>query len=269
MIRVLICDDNCVRRTGLRSILEDEPNVDVVADVDSCALDDDAEAPNGTTVLPRTAPVSVDREEIDLVLLGLVLPVADGLKALERISQRFAGRPVLVVGAHEGALYGRQVLEVGGSGYLSHRADAWQLVKAVRVVAAGDWYITPAVETSMVGFRRRSGAEASASLLSPRELEVVCHIAVGRSTREIAADLDISPKTVSTYRTRVQKKLDLNNDVEITHYALQSDLVSLGETQSANHAAPDDASGDAPRTASTPLSRRDVVARSLRRAQAS
>ncbi len=208
MIRVLICDDHPVVREGLKTILAPEREI-VVA----------GEAANAQDAL------SLARETpFDLVLLDISLPGMDGIDLLKELKRRYPRLVVLIVTIHTEADYAVRALRAGASGYVVKDAAPEQLVEAIRHVAAGGRYITPGVAEQLAFVVSSSPQPHEA--LSDREYRVMCLIASGKTLSEIAAELGLSPKTISTYRGRVLEKMGMRTNSELTHYAFQHGLVS-------------------------------------------
>jgi DNA-binding NarL/FixJ family response regulator len=213
-IRIVLADDHPVLRTGLRTLLEQEPDMTVVG-----------EAGDG-----REAVALAQRLRPDVVIMDISMPALDGLEATRQI--RAAGLPtgVLILTVHAQERYLFPVLKAGASGYLNKTAADTELVQAVRTVASGGAFLRPADTRRLLEdfvARVQSGEERdSYERLSDREREVLKLVAVGHTAREIADQLNISPKSVETYRARIMEKLELSTRADLVRYALRRGLLT-------------------------------------------
>jgi DNA-binding NarL/FixJ family response regulator len=206
-LRIFLADDHVVMREGLRSLVNAQPDMNVVGEAD-----------NG-----RTALLKARELQPDVVVMDVSMPDLNGIQVTERLKRVCQKITVLVLTAHDDSGYLRQVLEVGASGYVLKKAAAEELIKAIRVVASGGVYLDPALAGKVVGgyvSRRRSGG-APLSDLSEREAEVLRLVAWGYTNKEIAGYLNISVKTVESHKANLMQKLDLKSRVEIVRYALR------------------------------------------------
>jgi|SRR5450755_245944 DNA-binding NarL/FixJ family response regulator len=218
MIRVLLVDDQALVRGGFRSILEGQDDIEVVGEAA-----DGVEAINECV---RSAP--------DVVLMDVRMPRLDGIEATRRLlSQvRFSGR-VLMLTTFDHDEYVYEALRAGASGFLLKSAPPRELAAAVRTVAAGDALLAPQITRRMIEeYVRRprpgSGTPTALAALTPRELAVLQHIALGQSNIEIAAELFLSVPTVKTYVTRILAKLQLRDRVHAVVLAYECGLVQPG-----------------------------------------
>ncbi|MCA1323142.1 response regulator transcription factor [Herbaspirillum sp. alder98] len=213
-IRILLCDDHRIVREGLKQILADTPDIEVAAE---CA--------SGPEVLQKARV-----EAIDLVLLDIAIPVQDGLDVLRQIKQEMPRLPVLMLSTYPEKQYAARCYKLGAAGYVNKSADTEQLVAAIRKAAGGGIYVSPQMaETLASRLGARSAAEQPAAheSLSHREYQVFSLIAAGRSVKEIADQLGLSPNTVSTYRSRILEKTGASNDVGIAMYAVRHQLMPV------------------------------------------
>lgn len=210
MIRLLICDDHALVRRGLRQILAEAPDVEVVA-----------EAADGPQAL-----ACIRRDHIDVVLLDIALPGRDGLDVLKQIHQEFPKLAVLVVSTYPEKQYALRCLRLGALGYLNKGVDPAELIAAIRKLASGGLYVSPLVAEALAAAVRHETERPPHELLSAREYQVFTLIAAGRSLTEIAATLSLSLNTVSTYRARIMQKIRTSNDVETALYAVRHHLVN-------------------------------------------
>jgi DNA-binding NarL/FixJ family response regulator len=218
VIRIVIVDDQAMVRSGLRSLLEDEPDLQVVG-----------EAADGETGLAL-----VRRHRPDVVLMDIRMPVLDGIAATRRIGAEGLAARVLVLTTFDLDEYVFKALRAGASGLLLKDATAEQLVAAVRTVAAGDALLDPAVTRRVIDAYVASSptetpADAMLADLTAREVEVLRLIAHGRSNREIAAALFVGEATAKTHVSNVLGKLGLRDRVQAVIRAYESGLVRPGE----------------------------------------
>jgi two-component system invasion response regulator UvrY len=209
MTRALIVDDHTITRAGLRRILSDAAQSIILG-----------EAANGAEALEL-----VRSQQWDIVMLDISLPDRSGLDVLKAIKKARPALPVLVLSMYPADQYALRVLRAGGAGYLTKESAPDQLLEAVRKVTAGMRYITPEVAECIAQDWNRNPVQPVHETLSDREFEVMRLIASGKSVGDIARDLTLSVKTVSTYRTRVLQKLHLRHNAELTHYAVINNLI--------------------------------------------
>lgn len=210
MTRALIVDDHTITRAGLRRILADGTPPLVVG-----------EAANAAEALDL-----VTAQAWDIVMLDISLPDRSGLDVLKAIKKARPALPVLVLSMYPVDQYALRVLRAGGAGYLTKESAPDQLLEAVRRVTAGLRYITPEVAECIAQDWNRGPVQSMHEALSDREFEVMRMIASGKTVGEIARELFLSVKTVSTYRTRVLQKLHLRHNAELTHYAVVNKLIN-------------------------------------------
>lgn len=210
-IRVLIVDDHTIVRSGVRLLLEGEPDIDVVG-----------EALDGGEALDR-----VQALRPNVVLMDIAMPVMDGLEATRRIKAQWSEVNVLVLTMHRSDDYFFEMLKSGASGYVLKSADTGELINAVRVVARGEVYLYPTMARQLVQdyVSRVGGSFESEVPLSPREREVMRLLAEGYSNKEIAEKLVVSPSTVHTHRSNLMSKLGLSSRRELIRYARKYGLL--------------------------------------------
>ena len=210
-IRVMLVDDHALVRSGLRALLECEPDFEVVG-----------EASSGEEAVERVAECLPD-----VVLMDLTMPGMTGLQATRRITAGAVPCRVVVLTMHRAEDYLITVLEAGGSGYLTKDSLDAELVEAVRTVASGHVFLYPsAARLLLESYRTPRVAQDPVELLSGRELEVLIRTVEGFTASEIGERLQISPKTVDTYRQRTMEKLDLHHRSELVRFALERGLLS-------------------------------------------
>jgi two-component system invasion response regulator UvrY len=206
MIRVLITDDHPIVRRGLKQIVADEADMSVT------------EAGTGSEALGL-----IDSEEFNLVLLDLSMPGLSGLEVLSQIRVRRPQLPVLVLSGHAEAEFAVRIIKAGASGYLNKHLAPEELVTAIRRVMSGKRYIGPAVAELIADSLGKDDVARHASL-SDREFQVMLLIAAGKTVSEIAVEIALSVKTVSTYRARILEKMSLKNNAELMRYVVENNI---------------------------------------------
>jgi two-component system, NarL family, invasion response regulator UvrY len=209
MIRIGIVDDHAIVRAGLRQLLADEVDFRVTA-----------EAANG-----REALEIARGDDVDVLLMDLSMPDQGGVDALAAIRARRPELPVLILSGFPEAHYATTLLRQGAAGYLNKECDPAEIATAIRTVARGRRYITPAVAELLADGLAGDGDKPPHDSLSPRELQVFLRLAGGETVGHIAEAMHLSVKTVSTYRARVLDKLALASNSELTYYALKNGLI--------------------------------------------
>jgi DNA-binding NarL/FixJ family response regulator len=209
MIRALIADDHAVVRQGLKQILGDMPEM-VVA----------GEATTGQEVLDK-----VRAETWDVVVLDISMPDRSGLDVLKQLRSERPRLPVLVLSMHSEDQYAVRVLKAGASGYLTKDSAPDELVKAIRKVVSGGTYVSSFLAEKLAFEVGTDSSRLPHETLSDREFQVLRLIAAGESVTEIAAELYLSVKTVSTYRARMLEKMNLTTNAELIHYAMRNHLI--------------------------------------------
>jgi two-component system invasion response regulator UvrY len=209
MIRVLFVEDHAIVREGLKQILADTDDI-IVAD----------EAANGEEALEK-----VPKGNFDVIVLDISMPGRSGLEVLTDIKSLRPGLPVLILSMYPEELYAIRAFKGGASGYLSKESAPTELITAIRKVSSGGKYISPALAENLVINLGEDNGKPLHEKLSEREYQILCMIASGKAGKEIAAELRLSAKTISTYRTRVLEKMGMRTNAELTHYALQNKLV--------------------------------------------
>lgn len=207
-LRVFLADDHPVVREGLKALINAQTDMEVVG-----------EAGDGLGACEQ-----VSQLRPDVVVLDVSMPGLSGAQAAERLRQTCPEIKVVALTVHEDRGYLRQLLEAGAVGYVLKRAAAQELIRAIQAVAGGGVYLDPALAGKVVGgFVRKSHGrvEAEGGDLSEREAEVVRLVAAGHSNKEIAGHLELSVKTVETYKARSLEKLGLHSRADLVRYALQ------------------------------------------------
>lgn len=209
MLKILIADDHPVFRQGLRQILS-EANDMVVA----------CEVSNGLEVLDR-----VRTGCCDVILLDISLPGRNGIDILKQLKKERPGLPVLILTMHPEEQYAVRALKAGASGYLTKESTPSELIAAIRKVSAGGKYVSSSLAEKLACELGRIDEKAPHETLSDREYQIMILIASGKTVTEIAENLSLSIKTVSTYRSRILEKMTMKNSAELTYYAIKNQLV--------------------------------------------
>ena len=209
MIRIAIVDDHAIVRAGLRQFFADQVDFVVVA-----------EAANG-----REALDIVRKGEVDVVLLDISMPGQGGVDTLAAIRARAPDLPVLILSGFAEEHYATALLRQGASGYLNKDCDPEEIVRAIRTVYRGGKYVTASMAERLAESLGGGGDKAPHELLSERELQVFLRLAQGETIGHTAESMSLSVKTVSTYRTRVMEKMQLESNSDLTYYALKNGLI--------------------------------------------
>ncbi len=210
MTRVLIADDHEVVLRGLRDILTTRLACDLEV----------GEARSATEAINLLL-----RNEWDVVILDINMPGRSGLEVLEEAKRLRAKTPVLILTSYAEEQFALRSFKMGASGYLTKQSVSDELIAAVRRILAGGKYVTASLAERLASSLGSIGENAPHEALTLRELQVLHLVALGKSTREIADELALSPKTVATYRARISEKTGLKTNVEIARYALKQGLV--------------------------------------------
>ena len=209
MIRIIIADDHPIVRAGMKQIISEAADL-MVAD----------EADDGRKLLAK-----IRAESFDLVILDITMPHKDGMDVLKQLQVEKPKLPVIVLSIHPEDQYALRVLKAGASGYVTKSSAPDELINAIHKVCRGGKYISPAIAERLAFQLGSDFGKLPHEALSDREYQVLCLLASGKTVSEIAAELALSVKTVSTYRTRILEKMNLKNNAELIHYAFQNKLV--------------------------------------------
>lgn len=208
-IRLGLFDDHDIVRAGFRHILESHPDVQIVAE-------------GGTA---REALAAARGIPMDVLVCDLSLPDLSGIDVLRQVRGGHPELSILILSAYSEEQYGLNVLKAGASGFLSKELAPDQLVAAVRTVAAGRRYVSPKLAEMLAGGLTGDIEQPPHLKLSEREFQIFAKLAVGRSVTEIANDLCLSTKTVSTYRARLLEKMNFRTNADLTQYAVRQRLI--------------------------------------------
>lgn len=207
-IRILLVDDHPVLRAGVRALLAAEPDLDVIG-----------EASDGPSALAM-----VESLKPDLVVMDVSLPGPSGAEVTTELKQLYPSLHVLALSVHEELAFARMLLDAGAAGYALKRTACDELVRAVRLVAAGEAYVDPLLATQLLQSGQRRGSPSGTPAvvaLSEREAEVVRLLAQGLTMKEVAERLTLSPRTLETYRARALEKLGLKSRADLVRYAIR------------------------------------------------
>ncbi len=208
MINILIVDDHLIVREGIKRIINDVPDMNIVA-----------EASSGQEAIDL-----ILENLYDLILLDISMPGKNGLQTLKLIKKHNKNTPVLILSMHSEEQYAMRTIKAGASGYMTKETASHQLVTAIRKINGGRKFISKEVAELLTTDLYHDEDKDPHENLSDREFEILKLIAGGKTTKTIANDLSISPKTVSTFRSRILKKLDLRNNADIIHYVVDYKL---------------------------------------------
>jgi two-component system, NarL family, response regulator NreC len=212
-LRILLADDHTLVRQGLRKVLEDRPEWEVVA-----------EAGDG-----REAVRQAEEARPDVAIVDVAMPLLNGIEAVRQIARKAPGTRVLVLSMHADEAYVTQMLRAGAAGYLLKDSADVDLLQAVDAVSAGKSFFSPAIARVIADDYVRQLADRGVTdrfeLLSEREREIFQLIAEGRTNKEIANMLFLSPSTVDTHRSRIMEKLDVHSAAEIVLYAVRKGVI--------------------------------------------
>jgi two-component system invasion response regulator UvrY len=209
MIRILMADDHAIVREGLKHIIAKTDDMTVSGEADS-----------GQQLLDK-----VREQRFDVLLLDIGMPGRNGLEVLKQIKTDLPRLPVLVLTIYPEEQYALRVLRAGASGYLTKESAPERLVEAIRKVSAGGRYVSPTLAERLAVEAAGDISKPLHESLSDREYQVFCMIALGKTASEIADELSLSVKTISTHRARLLQKMQMKNNSELTHYAMQNHLV--------------------------------------------
>jgi len=208
-IKIMIVDDHQVVRAGIKSLIESQQDLEVV----------------GEAATGREAIDKLRQTQADILLLDLSLPDMSGLEVLRHVRVHYESMGVLILSGFPEAQYGLNVLRGGASGFVGKGTDDSELFRAIRTVARGGRYVGPELADLLVAGVRGDPNAPQHSILSEREFQIFCRLAKGESVSEIANQLYLSVKTVSTYRSRILEKMTMKSNADMTSYAIRNNLV--------------------------------------------
>ncbi len=209
MIKLLIADDHPIVREGLKQIIRNAPDIII-----------SGEANDGIEVLSK-----IKKENYDVILLDISMPRKNGIEILNEIRKEKIKSHILILSIHPEEQYAMRALKAGAYGYLTKDSVPNELISAIRKVSMGEKYISLSLAEKLVDNLRVGLDKTPHEVLSNREYQVMLLLASGKSMQEIAKELFLSVKTVSTYKTRILKKMKMKNTFEIIYYAIKNKLV--------------------------------------------
>ena len=213
-LRILLADDHIVMRTGLRALLERQPNMEVVG-----------ESENGRETVELAASLRPD-----VVVMDVGMPVLNGIEATKSIVTQNPSTAVVVLSMHADESYVMRALSAGARGYLLKDSGAGDLISAIQAVSQGKSFFSPKVSRILaedyVRVLKQKGAVDTYDLLTGREREILQLLAEGKANKEVATDLNISTYTVETHRSHILQKLSLHNSAELVLYAVRKGIIS-------------------------------------------
>jgi DNA-binding NarL/FixJ family response regulator len=208
-IRILIADDHPIVREGYKKILMSQPDMDVTG-----------EAGNGQEVLDL-----IQKKDFELILLDISMPGRSGLEILKELKSQKPHMPVMILSIYPEEQYAVRAFRDGASGYLTKASTPKELISAIRKVSQGGRYVTEALAEKLTYFLHGDAEKAPHEKLSDREYQVMLLIASGKTVTQIAEELCLSVKTISTYRRHILEKMQFSTNAEITMYAIQNKLL--------------------------------------------
>ncbi len=209
MIRILLADDHSMFREGLNYIIADEPDMQVA----------------GETASSREAMSKIMEEDYDVVVLDINIPGRDGIQVLSEIKAAKPNVAVLMLSMYAEEQFAMRALRAGASGYLTKESAPDEFIAALRIVAQGGKYITSSVAEILANNIDIHAERPPHEKLTDREFEVMLKISLGKKIGEIARELNLSGKTISTYRARILEKMKMTNNTELTQYAIRHSLL--------------------------------------------
>ena len=209
MIKVLIVDDHDLVRYGIKRILEEPKDMDTVGECKS----------------GEEAIIAARKLNPDIILMDVKMSGIGGLEAIARITNYNPKIKIIAVTSLGGEPYPSKILNAGAKGYLTKKSSAQEIIKAIRTVSIGKKYITPDIAQQLALKHLDETNKSALDSISEREMQVLIMITSGKKVNEISETLCLSPKTVNSYRYRLFEKLDINSDVELTHFALRHKLI--------------------------------------------
>jgi len=210
MIRILVADDHAIVRRGLRQIVADESDMEVVG-----------EAQTTQEILDLAR-----QEEWDVIVLNISMPGRGGFEALKALKQTHSKRPVLVLSMYPEDQFAVRAFRAGAAGYMTKESAPEELVQAIRKVVRGGKYVSPSLAEKLAAELGEDAERPPHEGLSEREYHVLCLLASGKTVTQIAAEMSLSVKTISTYRVRLLEKMRMKTNAEVTRYAIEHRLVA-------------------------------------------
>lgn len=210
MLRIIIADDHQVIREGVKRIINNEIDLEIIAEVET-----------GEALLNE-----IRSDKFDIVILDVGLPGRSGIEILEYLRKFEPKLPVLIFTMQPEERIAIRAIKAGANAFISKEAPAEELLKAIRTISTGKKYITPSIAEKLAETISDDFNQTPHQKLSNREFEVMCLIARGKSIKDIAEAKSISVNTVNTYRTRILAKMDFNNNMELAYYVIKNKLIA-------------------------------------------
>lgn len=215
MINILLTDDHALVRTGIKRLLEDSKQVKIIG-----------EAESGEASLQMAQSLKPD-----VILMDVNMPGIGGVEASRRILQRNPAQKIIILTIHTEQTFPKRLLEIGAKGYLTKECDIDEMISAIKLVYNGGSYIEPRIAQQLALSLLPGNEENPVDRLSRREFQVMLMISHGQSNNEISEKLCLSPKTVSTYRSRLLEKLGAHNEVDLVKIAVEQGMVEFATTE--------------------------------------
>ena len=209
MIKIFIADDHAIVRKGLKQIISETPDM-IVSE----------EADNGLEALDK-----ISENNYDVILLDISMPGKNGLEILRLVRKKKPKLPVLMLSVHSEEQYAVRSLRAGASGYLTKESAPDELIAAIRTISKGGKFVNASLAEKLISELEIYVERPSHETLSDREYQVMCMSAMGNTLKEIAQELSLSIQTISTYRTRILEKMNMNSIAEVIRYAVKHGLV--------------------------------------------
>jgi two-component system, NarL family, invasion response regulator UvrY len=209
MIKIFIADDHAIVRKGLKQIISETPDMIVSEETD-----------NGLEALDR-----ISENNYDVILLDISMPGKNGLEILRLVRRKKPKLPVLMLSVHPEEQYAVRSLRAGASGYLTKESAPDELIAAIRKISKGGKFVNASLAEKLISELDIYVEKPSHETLSDREYQVMCMSAMGKTLKEIAQELSLSIQTVSTYRTRILEKMNMNSIAEVIRYAVKHGLI--------------------------------------------
>lgn len=209
MIKIFIADDHAIVRKGLKQIISETPDMIVSEETD-----------NGLEALDK-----ISENNYDVILLDISMPGKNGLEILRLVRRKKPKLPVLMLSVHPEEQYAVRSLRAGASGYLTKESAPDELIAAIRKISKGGKFVNASLAEKLISELDIYVEKPSHETLSDREYQVMCMSAMGKTLKEIAQELSLSIQTVSTYRTRILEKMNMNSIAEVIRYAVKHGLV--------------------------------------------
>ncbi len=209
MIKIFVADDHALIREGIKKILRDEPDFQVVGD-----------AGNGAELLSKIGALPVD-----LLILDIMMPGQDGLEVLRQLRKRYPKLRIIILSLYPEETMAARAFKAGAAGYVTKESAPEDLVSAIRKVASGRKYVSLLFAETLVNDLQKDTAKPPHETLSDREFQVLCMMARGKTISEIAKELSLSVATVNTYRSRILEKMQMKTSAALVHYAIRNRLV--------------------------------------------